>query len=48
MLGVVNYRNLKACMAEIITVKFEGKMEVLLRSSTHELLRCKINISHIM
>lgn len=45
MLGVVNYRNLKVCMPEIITVKFEGKMEVLLRFSTRNLLRHKI--SHI-
>lgn len=48
MLGVVNYRDLKVCMAEIMTVKFEGKMEVLLRFSTHNLLRHEINISHIM
>lgn len=48
MLGVMNYRNVEVCMAEIITVKFEGKMEVLLRFSTHNLLRHEINISHIM
>lgn len=47
MLGVMNYRNLKVYMAEIITVKIEGKMEVLLRFSAHNLLRCEINISHI-